>query len=174
MRRDGISKKRIRRAGDRLAAGLLDGEERWAALGLVGHWRAAHIEPLHKTLGMLEMICGQDASTILVSRLKRIETTINKLNRPGHKFNLITLRDIAGCRLIVPTDSEVRRIAARIEEAGQCRTVVDHMHAPKASGYRGIHLVCRYDSPSYGYENMDVEVQVRSRLQHDGDGSRDI
>ena len=88
--------------GDNLAAGLLCGDERRNALELVGHWRAAHIEPLHRTLGMLESICGQDTSTILVSRLKRIDTIINKLNRPGYHFNLITLRDIAGCRLIVP------------------------------------------------------------------------
>lgn len=167
MQREKISKKRIRRAGDSLAAGLLSGDERHDALELVGHWRAAHIEPLHRTLAMLESICGQDSSTILVSRLKRIGTIINKLNRPGFHFNLITLRDIAGCRLIVPTEDDVRRIAAQIQDTGQCRDVIDHMATPKPSGYRGIHLVCRHDSPEYGYENMDVEVQVRSRPQHD-------
>lgn len=109
MQHDRISKKQIRKAGDNLAAGLLSGDERRKALGLVGHWRAAHIEPLHRTLGMLESICGQDESTILVSRLKRIDTIINKLNRPGYHFNLITLRDIAGCRLIVPNEDDVRR-----------------------------------------------------------------
>ncbi|MBS5865378.1 MAG: RelA/SpoT domain-containing protein [Coriobacteriaceae bacterium] len=165
--RDKISKKSIRRAGDNLAAGLLSGDEKQEALDLVGHWRAAHIEPLHRTLAMLESICSQDSSTILVSRLKRIDTTINKLNRPGYNFNLITLRDIAGCRLIVPTESEVVRIAALIEETEQCHQRIDHMAKPKSSGYRGIHLVCRHDSSSYGYENMDVEAQVRSRLQHD-------
>lgn len=117
MQHDRISKKQIRKAGDNLAAGLLSGDERRNALELVGHWRAAHIEPLHRTLGMLESICGQDASTILVSRLKRIDTIINKLNRPGHHFNLITLRDIAGCRLIVPTEDDVRRVAAQIQRA---------------------------------------------------------
>lgn len=167
MRHQKVSKKSIRQAGDNLAAGLLDGDERRKALELVGHWRAAHIEPLHRTLDMLESICGQDSSTILVSRLKRINTIINKLNRPGYHFNLITLRDIAGCRLIVPTEDDVRRIAAQIQDTEQCRAVIDHMATPKPSGYRGIHLVCRHDSPEYGYENMDVEVQVRSRLQHD-------
>lgn len=167
MQRNKISKKQIRKAGDNLAAGLLTGDERRKALELVGHWRAAHIEPLHRTLGMLESICGHDTSTILVSRLKRIDTIINKLNRPGYHFNLITLRDIAGCRLIVPNDDDVRRIATQIQETEQCRDIIDHMATPKPSGYRGIHLVCRHDSPEYGYENMDVEVQVRSRLQHD-------
>ena len=102
-----FSKKQIRKAGDKLAAGSLSDEERLEALQIVGHWRAAHMEPLRKTLSMLEEVCGHDESTILVSRLKRISTTINKLSRPGYNFNLTTLRDIAGCRLIVQTDDDV-------------------------------------------------------------------
>lgn len=70
------SKKKIRRAGDNLAAGSLSGAEKLEALQIVGYWRAAHMEPLRKTLSMLEEVCNQDASTILVSRLKRIDTII--------------------------------------------------------------------------------------------------
>lgn len=162
-----FSKKQIRRAGDNLAAGSLSGAEKLEALQIVGYWRAAHIEPLRKTLSMLEEVCGQDETTILVSRLKRIDTIINKLRRPGYTFILTTLRDIAGCRLIVQTDDDVRRIAGAIQSTGQCREVKDYMKEPKQSGYRGIHLVCRHDAESYGYEKLDVEVQVRSRLQHD-------
>lgn len=161
------SKKQIRKAGDDLAAGSLSGTEKLEALQIVGHWRAAHIEPLRKTLSMLEDVCGQDESTILVSRLKRIDTIINKLSRPGHDFILTTLRDIAGCRLIVQTDDDVCRIAEAIQATGQCRKVKNYMQEPKPSGYRGIHLICRHDAESYGYEKLDVEVQVRSRLQHD-------
>ena len=162
-----FSKKQIRRAGDNLAAGSLSGNEKLEALQIVGHWRAAHIEPLRKTLSMLEGVCGQDESTVLVSRLKRIDTIINKLSRPGYNFILTTLRDIAGCRLIVQTDDDVRRFAEAIQATGQCREVKDYMLKPKQSGYRGIHLICRHDAESYGYEKLDVEVQVRSRLQHD-------
>lgn len=161
------SKGQIRRAGNDLAAGSLFGSEKLEALKMVGHWRAAHIEPLRKTLAMLEEVCDQDESTILVSRLKRIDTIINKLSRPGYNFILTTLRDIAGCRLIVQTDDDVRRIAKAIQSTGQCRDAKDYMLEPKQSGYRGIHLVCRHNSESYDYENLDVEVQVRSRLQHD-------
>lgn len=161
------SKKKIRRAGDNLAAGSLSGAEKLEALQIVGYWRAAHMEPLRKTLSMLEEVCNQDASTILVSRLKRIDTIINKLSRPGYSFILTTLRDIAGCRLIVKTDDDARRIAQAIQATGQCRDVKDYMQEPKESGYRGIHLICRHDAESYGYEKLDVEVQVRSRLQHD-------
>lgn len=160
------SKKRIKKAGNDLAAGLLNTDERQEALDIVGYWRAAHIEPLHRTLNMLEEICMQDGSTIIVSRLKRIETTINKLNRPGHQFVLTTLRDIAGCRLIVQDDDEVRRVSELIHAANLERPLLDYMANPKETGYRGIHVICRYDSPSYEYNNLDVEVQVRSLCQH--------
>jgi len=106
-----FSKKQIRKAGDNLAAGFLSGDERLEALRIVGYWRAAHMEPLRKTLSMLEGVCGQDNSTILVSRLKRIDTIIEKLSGPGHAFNLDTLGDIAGCRLIVRTNDDASRIA---------------------------------------------------------------
>lgn len=162
------SKRQIRAAGNALAAGNLSDAEREQALHIIGHWRAAHIEPLHKTLSILERVCEQDEDTVLVSRLKRIETTINKLRRPEHNFILTTLRDIAGCRLIVPTEEDVRQIASDIWATGQCHGITkDYMTNPKDSGYRGIHLVCRHNSEAYGYENLNVEVQVRSRRQHD-------
>lgn len=166
MSQDRVSKNQIRKAGDNLAAGLPDGVERREALDLVGYWRTAHIEPLQRTLEMLECVCEQDPSTMLVGRLKRIDTIIGKLKRPGQNFKLNTLQDIAGCRLIVPTDDDVRTIVAQIKETGQCEKSRDYIEKPKSSGYRGIHLVCRHDSPEYGYKNLNVEVQVRSGLQH--------
>lgn len=161
------SKNKIRRAGEDLAAGILVGDEKSEALQMVGHWRAAHMEPLHKALSMLEDVCGQDDSTVLVSRLKRIDTIINKLNRPGHTFILTTLRDIAGCRLILQSEEAVRQLSEAIQMSGQCRDVKDYISSPKNSGYRGIHMICRYNAESYGYKNLDVEVQLRTRLQHD-------
>lgn len=41
------------------------------------------------------------------------------------------------------------------------------MSKPKPSGYRGVHIICRHDVPEYGYKQLNVEVQIRSRLQHD-------
>ena len=161
------SKRQIRRAGEQLAAGSLSGEAKSEALRIVGYWREAHMEPLHKTLSTLEEVCGQDESTILVSRLKRIDTIVNKLERPGYNFALTTLRDIAGCRLIVRSDVDARHVAELIQNAGQCHDIKDYLSKPQESGYRGIHLICRHDAESYGYENLNVEVQVRSQAQHD-------
>lgn len=167
MQKEHPSKRQVRNAGEDLAAGLLSGEDRAKALRTVGYWRAAHIEPLRKTLFALEDICGQDESTILVSRLKRIDTMVNKLNRTNHEYNLTNLRDIAGCRLIVQNNEDVSKMVKKIKSHMQCYKVIDHMSCPKQSGYRGIHIICRHNSESYGYENLNVEIQVRSRIQHD-------
>ncbi len=164
-----ISKKRIRKAGDRLVTGSLTAEERQEELKLVGHWRAAHIEPLHQTLLEIERICGHDSSTILVGRLKRIGTIVNKLGRESIKnyIHLDTLHDVAGCRLIVENESEVLHYADLISQMSMFHKPVDHMTNPKESGYRGYHIICRHDVPEYGYQQLNVEVQIRSRLQHD-------
>jgi len=169
MLHDKVPKKQIRKAGDNLAAGLLSGDERLKALELVGHWRAAHIEPLHQTLLEIERICGNDASTILVSRLKRIDTIVNKLGRESIKkyIHLDTLHDVAGCRLIVDNEDEVLRYADLLSRTDMFHQPVDHMTSPKASGYRGFHIICRHDAPEYGYKQLNVEVQIRSRVQHD-------
>lgn len=136
MLHDKVPKKQIRKAGDNLAAGLLSGDERLKALELVGHWRAAHIEPLHQTLLEIERICGNDASTILVSRLKRIDTIVNKLGRESIKkyIHLDTLHDVAGCRLIVDNEDEVLRYADLLSRTDMFHQPVDHMTSPKAIG----------------------------------------
>lgn len=169
MQQTKVSKKRIRKAGDKLVAGHLSDVERQEELELVGLWRTAHIVPLHKTLLEVEHICDGDTSTVLVSRLKRIGTIVNKLGRPnlrGH-IRLDTLHDIAGCRLIVEDEQEVLRYADLLSKTSMYHQTVDHMSRPKPSGYRGIHVICRHDVPEYGYKQLNVEVQIRSRLQHD-------
>lgn len=169
MQQRQISKKMIRRTGDRLAANLLSESERLEALKLVGHWRAAHIGPLRRTLLEIEHLCTSDSSTILVSRLKRIDTIVNKLGRDNLRdhIHLDTLHDIAGCRLIVENDDEVWRYAKLISQTEMFHQPVDHMTKPQKTGYRGYHVICRHDVPTYGYRQLNVEVQIRSRMQHD-------
>lgn len=160
------SKKQIRRAGDLLAgrkAGAMAPADKTEALAILGYWRAVHMDPLHKTLDLLESVCGRDESTILVSRLKRLESIIDKLRRSGHRSDLSQMQDLAGCRLIVPHDDDVRRMANEIGAAG-VSIRKDYLTVPQDSGYRGMHLICRHDAA--GYQGLRVEIQIRSRLQH--------
>lgn len=171
MGRAAYSKGEINRAGDLLAAEaagrqVLDADVRAKAMARVGYWRSAHLEPLKTTLEVVEDVCGRDSSTVLVSRLKRIETTINKLNRPGHSFSLKTLRDIAGARLIVESDDDMLELHERLKECRYFYATIDHMSMPDKTGYRSMHVVYRLDAPSSGYRDLKVEIQLRSRLQH--------
>lgn len=169
MQQRSVTKRRIRKVGDSLVAGSLSEVERREALELVGYWRAAHIEPLQRTLLEIEKLCGKGSSTILVSRLKRIDTIVNKLGRENSSanYNLTTLRDVAGCRLIVDNLDQVLLYADLISQTDMFHKSIDHMKKPKGSGYRGFHIICRHDAaPQYGFKNMNVEVQIRSRLQH--------
>jgi hypothetical protein len=44
---------------------------------------------------------------------------------------------------------------------------VDYITKPAETGYRGIHLVCRHYSKAHPeYDGLQVEIQLRSRLQH--------
>ena len=46
-------------------------------------------------------------------------------------------------------------------------TEKDYIRRPKASGYRGIHLVYRYGSVRHpAFNGLQIEIQLRTRLQH--------
>lgn len=43
----------------------------------------------------------------------------------------------------------------------------DYIVNPKDSGYRGVHLIYRYNSDrSRTFNNLQIEIQIRSRIQH--------
>lgn len=165
------SKKSIKRAGESLAKealepGFLSEDEKRSAWQKVGHWRAAHMEPLKITLAHIDETCGEGFDYVLVSRLKRAKTIIDKLNRPGHDFNLTSLRDIAGCRIIVDSVNEVQELSSLLARSKMCVKKLDYIQHPKDSGYRGFHVVYRLGAPTYGYDKLNVEIQIRSRRQH--------
>jgi ppGpp synthetase/RelA/SpoT-type nucleotidyltranferase len=94
----------------------------------------------------------------ITTRLKRIESTIDKLRRGN--FRLTGINDIAGCRLVVSglarQDEAVSAIAAMFPG---CR-VTDYRRGQHVSGYVAVHLNVR---SSRGHL---VEVQVRTIVQN--------
>lgn len=90
------------------------------------------------------------------TRLKRLETLVLKLRRKGYRLS--QFHDIAGCRLVVPTLSDVRRIQGALFDALSVERFRDY-HAGRSDGYRAWHLIVRASG------GQIVELQVRSRLQ---------
>lgn len=160
------SKTQIRKAGKVLRKHWT-GEEPVSAsdvehaLTIVEDWRACHAYPLTKA----RMALKQRLPTVGVTgdigqRLKRTARIIPKLARyPA--MQLTTMQDIGGCRAVVSKQSDVYAILDKWRVVkNRATTVDDYVTTPRESGYRAIHVVVEYD-------DRPVEMQLRTRLQHD-------
>jgi len=74
------------------------------------------------------------------------------------------MQDIGGCRAVLDSIPEVRRVERRVQRAmsqriGRAARVSDYIEQPRHSGYRGVHLIVIYDG-------RDIEVQLRTQTMH--------
>ena len=98
----------------------------------------------------------------LSRRLKRLPTIEDKLRRLP-TMDLSTMQDIGGCRAVLASQDEVRRVVARfcansLERNNQADRVRDYVTQSQESGYRAIHIYTRY-------RRRRIEVQLRTREQ---------
>jgi len=150
-------------------------------LEVINNWRAIHSYPLQivkmTLLKRAHAVSRASKSKALVAqRLKRMESIWGKLrNEPT--MQLSTMQDIGGCRAIVRSMLEVRRIERLYERSigrNPTRGPIfsersDYIRNPKTTGYRSLHYVFKYrgDVPDHEcYHNLRIEIQIRSQLQH--------
>jgi hypothetical protein len=96
----------------------------------------------------------------VTGRTKTLDTLVQKLRR-SPETKLPYIRDIAGVRIVGDFNTATQRaLADRLRTLFDTEQIplVDRLEVP-ASGYRAIHAVLRID-------DVPVEVQVRTRLQH--------
>lgn len=130
------------------------------ALDVLVAFRAAHAQPLIKANNGLRSMLRTEACPVEVSqRLKRASTIIDKLTREP-TMALSRMQDIGGCRAIVASVDELRRMERRLVKNRPPVQVTDYAAQPKASGYRSVHVVVTYD-------NRCVEIQLRTRSMHE-------
>ena len=163
-------KKRIISAGKAISDPSTSQADRESAIEVIGNWRARHIFPLGIVSTDLQLKCSQIPRTVIAQRLKRLESIEYKLFRRDslHSMNLWTMQDIGGCRAILPTLKDVHVIDALYGEGSFLpHRRKDYIASPKTSGYRGIHLIVKYqDVEASEYNGIQIEIQLRSRLQH--------
>lgn len=157
-----ISKRSLDRAGKIIRLHQDDGEY-YAAVDILNRWRELHVLPMDFYFDACNDIAKRDSiyrDTVVAERLKRLPTIIDKLDRFPH-MHLSTMYDIGGVRviledvqLLVSFEKEARLLSGLKEK--QCK---DYLNEPKDSGYRGRHLIFEHDE-------MLIEVQLRTRLQH--------
>jgi hypothetical protein len=166
----GFSKGQVDSAGRALADGTVRGVAEDGALEILNNWRASHSFPLNTfAIGLKEKSRRVDPHALVAQRLKRTPSVVQKLRR-FPKMQLSRMQDIGGCRAVVMSATEVQQLHADYRKSQFKHLLVnqkDYIAEPKGSGYRGIHLVYRYRSDrKHTYNGLQVEVQLRSRIQH--------
>lgn len=158
------SNSQLNRAGKILrswARGDLVDEQRYeSALATLLAHRAAHQYPLIKANnGLRSMVRTEQCDVEVTQRLKRVPTIIDKLRREP-TMALASMQDIGGCRAVLNSVDEARRVQRRLSRNRPPVRVSDYIAAPRSSGYRGVHVVVQYD-------DRNVEVQLRTRMMHE-------
>jgi len=163
------SKKAVRRAGDCLLSLESDFEDFLKAYNVMDNWRSSHSYPIQSMLGYFRKKAKSiDNDSIVVQRLKREPSILSKLRRENG-MKLDRMEDIGGCRIIVSNKYQVYEVKNAIVD-GKTRNTLrrqrDYIKEPKESGYRGIHLIYRYNGRKTKFCKHSVELQIRSKVQH--------
>lgn len=170
------SGKQIIKAGEMLRDidHLTPDEQEWA-LSVLDNFRALHAMPLNTFQSALRNRIERLGITdfIVAQRIKRKPTILDKLHRFAD-MQLKRMHDIGGIRAILPSLKELDALknlylntSSRFSH--KLVRVDDYISQPKASGYRGVHLVFSYHTShpdKQDYEGLRIEMQLRTRLQH--------
>lgn len=161
-----LSASQVRKAGKILRKfglgghDLVDAEQVFWASDVLLDFRGRHQLPLGKaTMGLRSVVNTEKCVTVEVSqRLKRVPTILDKLKREP-TLNLASMQDIGGCRAVLGSVDELRRVEAKIKRNRPIVGYNDYVESPRASGYRGVHLIVEYDS-------RKIEIQLRTQIMH--------
>lgn len=171
------SREQVNVAGRTRVSLQASDEARDIVVGVINNWRSAHSFPLNCFQMTLRGRARQvHPRALIAQRLKRLVAIEAKLRR-FTSMKLSQMQDIGGCRAILPNVSDVERLVALYKQtlvknpSGRHQLIHedDYIVAPKADGYRGVHLIYRYHSRAKkhkGFNDLKVEIQLRSRLQH--------
>ncbi|MBX6745012.1 MAG: hypothetical protein IRY87_23515 [Acetobacteraceae bacterium] len=167
------SNKQLKRAGKIIASDLVWTDETAPvireAFQIANSWRDAHAYPMRSLrFSVLHHMRKAELKGITAARLKRMQAIRRKLRRI--KLGLNQLQDLGGCRVILPSISDVHRLVGLLRENihHTIRAEDDYIANPKDDGYRSHHLIFSYQGKGKTeiYTGKRIELQVRTRLQH--------
>lgn len=166
------SRREVNRAGYSYINPGSTQDEKESALIIINNWRTSHHFPLNTFQMRLRIAARRiQADSLVAQRIKRIASIEQKLiDTPS--MNLCQMQDIGGCRAIMSDMSKVNELVYYYLHGSRgikhkLLKVDDYIAHPKESGYRGVHLIYKYKSDkSNVYDNMRIEIQIRSAIQH--------
>ena len=163
----GIGNKQLNKAGNIIRNGTEEEQER--AIITLNEWRANHMLPLRSIRAMVDRRLNKLViNSTIVQRLKRMSSIISKIKR-FPDMAVSRMQDVGGIRIIVDNISDARTVHKVLTTNSSHEVVIpakDYIEKPKSDGYRGIHQVFRYQSDNDDINNMRIEVQIRTKLQH--------
>jgi len=165
----GYSKEKVKKAGKAIINAKINTSEFESAATIFFNWRSAHVFPMQIMLDLLRKNAIRiDKNTVVVQRLKRVPSILVKLDRE-QSMNLSRMEDIAGCRAVVNNTKSVYRVYKNLKNSRSKNILFrerDYIAEPKESGYRGIHLIYKYNGSKKKFHGLPVELQIRSKVQH--------
>lgn len=132
------------------------------AMTVIIQYRQMHATPMTSvTMGirsMVKTVRGNDEIRP-GQRFKRLDRILDKMLRYP-RMRMSQMEDIGGCRVILPTVDQAYAVLGRVRHNWPDARVTDYIEAPKADGYRGIHVVQKRGGRL-------IEVQIRTEGQHE-------
>ena len=142
------------------------------AITLIDDWRALHQPVLDNMSTQVAQVLSDNHIPVAFSskRLKRMTSIMDKLKH-NPSMGLGGVQDIGGARFAfedIPTLMSACQILQETSLVGfSLKATYNYVQQPKESGYRSIHFVYKYHSDDEDKDGMLVELQIRTRLQHD-------
>lgn len=163
------SKKKVKKAGKYIFAVDVDEKKFRESVPVFFNWRSAHAFPMQIMLDLLRKNALRvDKDALVVQRLKRVPSIFYKLIREK-RMSLSRMEDIAGCRAVLRNNKYVHQLFVKLKNS-RTKNILhrerNYISNPKESGYRGIHLIYRYNGTKEKYKGLFVELQLRSKIQH--------
>lgn len=157
------TKSQVKKAGSTirkcLRGELKDDAQFTKAKEVMEAWRRAHYQPLvTANNGLRSMARTVGVPAEVTQRLKRRQTILDKLGREP-TLDLSRMQDIGGCRAVVNSKEDLRRLEVRIKHNRTPIGYPDYITEPRMSGYRAVHVVVEY-------QGRAVEIQLRTRSMH--------
>lgn len=171
-----FSKSKVNKAGQIISSdefhsdANFDMDEFIWAFEVVDNWRSCHGYPINTFQATLRhKLKTIDKKALVAQRLKRMPSIASKLKR-YQSMQLARMQDLGGLRAVVSSLKKVRELEVNYKKSRFAHKLIaekDYINAPKASGYRSIHIVYRYMNQRLtDYNGLCVELQIRTRLQH--------
>lgn len=140
------------------------------ALVIINNWRSSHNFPLNTFQTTLRHKARLiDPECLVAQRIKRLASMQQKLRR-FQSMKLSQMQDIGGCRAVMSSIDLVKLLVRGYKESHikhRLDHVKDYIQNPKASGYRGMHMIYAYFSDKKDtYNGLKIEIQIRTKLQH--------